>query len=115
MAAALCRRAGVMPRDLLAVPRMAELQRALLRGGQFIPGVALEDADDLARQAELTASSELKLAELTPSGATLQLTASWAMMLPVPPGPMPQVEFRLDVAAPTQTPPPDSGIDTFEF
>lgn len=102
MAAALCRREGLKPRDLLAVPRMAALQRALLRGGQFIPGVALEDADDLARQAKITASSELKLAELKPSGATLQLTASWAMMLPVTPGPMPEVEFLLDVAAPTQ-------------
>lgn len=101
MAAALCLRDGLKPRDLLAAPRMAALQRELLRRGQFIPGVALDDPEDLARQAEVTASSELKLARLTPSGETLPLTASWAMMLPVQPGPMPEVEFLLDVAAPT--------------
>ena len=101
MAAALCRRDGLRPRDLLAAPRLAELLRELLRRGQLIPGVALDDPADLARQAEITASSELKLAKLTPSGETLPLTASWAMMLPVQPGPMPEVEFLLDVAAPT--------------
>ena len=101
MAAALCLRDGLKPRDLLAAPRMAELQRELLRRGQFIPGVALDDPADLARTAQITATSELKLAELKPSGETLPLTASWAMMLPVQPGPMPEVEFLLDVAAPT--------------
>ena len=101
LAAALCVKNKLMPRDLLAASRMAELQRELLRRGQFIPGVALDDPADLARQAEITASSELKLAELTPSGETLPLTASWAMMLPVQQGAMPAVECLLDVSAST--------------
>ena len=42
-AAAICAREGLKPRDLLAPALMAELQRNLLRAGQFIPGVALED------------------------------------------------------------------------
>jgi hypothetical protein len=101
MAAALCLADGLKPRDLLAAPRMAELQRELLRRGQFIPGVALDDPADLARTAQITATSELKLARLASSGETMPLTDSWAMMLPVQPGPMPAVEFLLDVAAPT--------------
>jgi hypothetical protein len=101
MAAALCVKSKLKPRDMLTAPRMKELQRELLRVGQYIPGVALDDATDLARRAEISATSELKLAALAPSGETLPLNAAWAMMLPVQPGPMPAVEFLLDVAAPT--------------
>jgi hypothetical protein len=101
MAAAMCVKRGLKPRDLLAAPRMKELQRELLRAGQYIPGVALEDSTDLARRAEITATSELRLACLSPSGETLALEAAWAMMLPVRPGPMPTLEFLLDVSAPT--------------
>jgi hypothetical protein len=100
MAAALCARHGLKPRDLLS--RMDELQRELLRAGQYIPGVALEDPVDLARQATIEATSELKLASLPPNGETLPLTNSWAMMLPMRPGPMPRVEFLVDVAQPTE-------------
>ena len=101
MAAAICARNKLLPRDLLAAPRMAELQRELLRIGQYIPGAALQDESDLARTAEISATSELKLSSFTPSGETMPLDASWAMMLPVQPGAMPAVEFLLDVAAPT--------------
>ena len=101
MAAAICARNKLLPRDLLAAPRMAELQRELLRIGQYIPGAALQDENDLARTAEISATSELKLSSFTPSGETMPLDASWAMMLPVQPGAMPAVEFLLDVAAPT--------------
>ncbi len=101
LAAAQCVREKLNPRELLAAPRMAKLQRELLRTGQFIPEVALSDPDDLARTATITASSELKLAALEPSGETLPLASSWGMMLPVLPGPMPRVEFTVDVAEPT--------------
>ena len=101
MAAAICVQKKLLPRDLRAAPRMKELQRELLRIGQYIPGVALEVENDLARTAEIFATSELKLSELAPSGETMPLDASWAMMLPVKPGVMPSVEFLLDVSAPT--------------
>ena len=101
MAAAICARKKLLPRDLLAAPRMNELQRELLRVGQYIPNFALEDENDLARTADISASSELKLAQFTSSGETMPLDASWAMMLPVQPGAMPSVEFLLDIYAPT--------------
>jgi hypothetical protein len=101
IAAALCIRQQLKPRDLLAVPRMKQLQRELLASGQYIPGFALEDPADLARQARISASSELKLARLLPNGDTLPLNDSWGMLLPVTTGPMPKVEVILDVNAPT--------------
>lgn len=101
MAAAICTKRNLKPRDLLAAPRMAELQRELLRIGQFIPGVALHDSNDLARLAKISSTSELKLSRLAPSGETQPLNDSWAMMIPVAPGAMPSVEFLLDVAVPT--------------
>jgi len=101
MAASICAREQLLPRDLLAAPRMAELQRDLFRIGQYIPGVAFEDEKDLARTAEISASSELQLSQFAATGETMLLDASWAMMLPVQPGAMPAVEFLLDVSAQT--------------
>lgn len=100
-AAALCLSHDVNPRDLLKPEFMRELQNTLLRGGQFIPGVHLDEEEDLARSARITASSELSLSSLPPCGETLPLAESWAMMLPVSAGPMPVVGFVLDVQAPT--------------
>ncbi|HPA20353.1 MAG TPA: FAD-dependent oxidoreductase [Verrucomicrobiae bacterium] len=101
MAAALCRRHHVLPADLLDPARVSELQRELLRAGHFIPGIALEDPDDLVRQATVTASGELRLASLAPNGETLRLENASAMMLPVPAGPVPRFEFTADVAEAT--------------
>jgi hypothetical protein len=101
LAAALCSRARVAPRELLEPTRMAALQRALLRTGQYIPGVALDDPADLARSARITASSELRLGALAPSGETLPLADSWGMMLPVQPGRAPRIEIAVDASEAT--------------
>jgi FAD dependent oxidoreductase len=101
MAAAICAKKKLQPRDLLSASRIKELQRELLRIGQYIPGVALEDENDLARTAEISATSELKLSQFAPSGETLPLDAAWAMLLPVSSGAVPGVEFLVDVSAPT--------------
>ena len=101
IAAALCLRDGIQPRELLEPTRMSEFQRRMLRSGQFIPGVCHNDPADLARSAKITASSELALSELAPCGETLPLAESWAMMLPVSSGPMPAVSFTVDVGAAT--------------
>ena len=102
LAAALCKQNKLKPRDLLTAPHIAELQRELLRSGQFIPGVALDDHEDLAKLATITASSELRLASLRDDGTTLPLAQSWAMMLPVKPGPMPCVGVTVDATLATQ-------------
>jgi FAD dependent oxidoreductase len=78
-----------------------QLQQDLLRVGQFIPGISLNDSNDLARSATISASSELKLSELTPNGETMPLNQPWAMLLPVQAGAVPNVTVILDVAQPT--------------
>lgn len=101
VAADLCRRAGLNPRDLLQEARMASLQQELARGGQFIPGCVLADAHDLTRGASIAASSELQLGELAPASGTLPLASSSAMMLPLGAGPVPSFKVILDVARAT--------------
>jgi hypothetical protein len=98
IAAAHCTKGGLLPRDLTAPDRMRALQRDLLRTGQHIPGRRLDDSEDLARTAAVTASSELLLRDLPADGPLLPLSDAWAMLVPVLPGPMPQVSFTVDVA-----------------
>ncbi|MCU0246777.1 MAG: FAD-dependent oxidoreductase [Bryobacter sp.] len=97
MAAALCRRLGVLPREVPIAP----LQQALLAAGQYIPGVVLDDPQDQARSAQITASSTLELADLPAGGETAALDLSRAMLLPVAAGPLPAVTFLVDAARAT--------------
>lgn len=101
LAAATCARNGLRPRDLTDPARMADLQRDLLRAGQNIPGLALADPDDLARQATLAASSTLALAALPAGEDLLPLSDASAMLLPVKAGPMPVVGVTVDVTQAT--------------
>ena len=100
MAAAQCRAEGVLPRALTEPTRMAKLQRSLLRTGQHIPGLALEDDEDLARRATISATSELRLEALAPDGPFVKLTDGWAMMLPVKAGTQLDLTVLADVTAP---------------
>ncbi|MGD0124020.1 MAG: FAD-dependent oxidoreductase [Terriglobia bacterium] len=60
-AAALCHRYSCAPRDIVG-SHAAELQQLLVKQDGFIPGVANRDLRDLARTAQVTASSEGPLA-----------------------------------------------------
>jgi hypothetical protein len=102
MAAALCHRDGLLPRDLTAPERIPVLQRELLKRGQFIPGVPLNDPQDLVRQAQVSASSALRLEALPPDGPTLPLSYSWAQLLPIRAGErVPAITLCVDVTEPT--------------
>jgi hypothetical protein len=72
-----------------------------MRSGQHIRGFRLLDSHDLARTAEVTASSELRLSNLPASEHRVPLTRSWSQLLPLSPGKAPQVAFFVDVDAPT--------------
>jgi len=92
MAAVLCRRLGVQPRSLGEPGKMEVLQRELLRVGQYIPGLALRDPEDLVRQARVTASSRLVLEGLnegTAAGFLRPMTLSLAQLLPLDEGKTP--------------------------
>lgn len=91
MAAVVATSNHLLPQDLTEPTLMRELQRELLKAGQHIPGIKLQDDDDLVQQAKLSTSSEFVLSELPPDGPLLPLTSSAAQMLPLPIGPVPQM------------------------
>jgi len=101
IASAMCARKKLLPADLKEPARMCELQIELMRAGQFIPGLHLNDANDCARDATITASSQLRLARLDPNGPFVTLAQSWAQMLPVGAGRAPRVSFIVNVAQST--------------
>ena len=101
MAAAICARDKLLPADLLEPSRMNSLQRDLLRAGQFIPNIRLDDSADLAPKARIAASSTYRLASLPADGPRLKLDVPWAQMLPLDAGPTPKVTFRVCTDAPT--------------
>ncbi|MGI9428250.1 MAG: FAD-dependent oxidoreductase, partial [Bythopirellula sp.] len=97
VAATLCHEKDLLPADLSRTPLVPELQQRVLSTGQYIPCVPLTDDGDLAREATITASSELKLGQLVDDGPPLRLDDSWAMMVPFGAGPAPRITFLVDV------------------
>src|SRR5690606_39117413 len=59
VAAALCLKYNKQPEDLYKEGYLHLLQKELMKTGQHIPGMVLEDREDLVQQATLQASSEL--------------------------------------------------------
>ncbi len=100
MAAAICRRDGCWPKELIATGRIGELQRRLLRTGQHIPQIRLNDEDDLAGTAEVTASSSLRLGAFARNGARIRLTEACGMLLPVRAGAVSTVQFWAEADEP---------------
>lgn len=101
MAAVLCNRDGLLPRDMTEPTHMHALQQALLAEGQHIPGVRLQQNEDKAQRATITANSELKLATLKPSGEWETLSQPMALLVPIAAGRVPK--FALDVRATSAT------------
>ncbi len=101
MAAAMCISRQCQPKDLLNGNHLRELQQRLLRAGQFIPHVPLNQTDDLARSAQISASSCLQLRELPSAGDWIPLDASRAMLLPINAGQVPNFTLQVQVSQPT--------------
>ena len=74
-----------------------ELQRRLIRIGQYLPGYNLEDSEDLARHAVAEASSTFTLDHLKPNEDWLRLDSAWAMVVPLEKGVTPT--FGFDISA----------------
>jgi len=102
MAAALCTEKNLEPCDIIENNEIENLKRRLLRFGQYIPKHPLIDESDLVQNAEVTASSSLKLRELDGCGPWLKLDYSWAMLVPLKRGKCPSFSFRIKSTSDTQ-------------
>ncbi len=102
VAAAICIEHGLDPNELLDVDLMRQLQARLLRSGQHIPGVTVDDSADLAPKATVTASSTYTPEQLEPDAEYLPLSGPHAMMIPVNAGRVPQMGFWLMADGPTE-------------
>ena len=92
-AAALCLERNCLPAELIS--DVSELQRRLVRAGQYLPDLVLRDPDDLAEEATVTASSQCVLTELEANKAWVRLDHGWAMLLPLFEGMKPIFGFEI--------------------
>ena len=97
MAAALCVQEDVLPADLVRPELMRLLQQRLNLAGQSIPGIPIDPAGNLAASARISASSELRLAEIPFDGAWMPLDYSAAQLLPLKAGV--RYTFEIEVEA----------------
>jgi hypothetical protein len=83
MAAKLCAQHDLLPCDLAEPQYIQLLQQELLKTGQHIPNLRLQDELDLVQKAQVWVSSELHLEELRPSGGPQAMPFALAQMLPL--------------------------------
>ncbi len=95
MAAKQCLRRKISPRQAGQGAALKELQRDLLRTGHHVPGLVLNDEEDLARSADLEVSSRLQLAAIPEEGEAAILAEPMALMFPARPGPAPGITLTL--------------------
>lgn len=95
MAASIAIMKKLNPEDLNEKGFIGELQNALLKSGQHIPGYELKDNTDLVQSADISASSEYALNEL-PSNLQKSLSVSMAQMLPLDKGKVPRLIFHAE-------------------
>lgn len=104
-AAALCKRNGnLLPRDISTGNNLRQLQRELLRDGQYVPSISYTDGDDLARRATVYATSRFKLSSLNDDASVEPVSLAkhlQGMLLPVAAGPMPGVTIWVDATEAT--------------
>ncbi|MDR1224203.1 MAG: hypothetical protein LBL07_15185 [Tannerella sp.] len=101
MAAVLCRKYSISPRDVYEKGHIAELQQMLVHSGQYIPGVNATFPGDLAGEAKITTSGTLSLSALPGNSEWRTLNQHTAIMLPIPKGKTPQFTFNVKAGQPT--------------
>jgi len=95
VAAALCREKNSDPKTFSSGPELSLLQRRLIRSGQFIPHLMVDDPEDLASEAEINVSDTLILDELPGTGTFHEVVSAEGMLLPFSSGEIPVFGIRL--------------------
>lgn len=101
LAAALCKKYNIQPRAV-GQQHIGELQEALMKTAQHIPGCRLADKEDLVQKAlRIEASSTLSLSAIPQCEEWQALQFSTAQMLPVGKHKMPTIRFWARAQSPT--------------
>lgn len=96
-----CLEHDLSPHTLVRSPLLEEYRQHLLRKAQHIPGLARKGGGDLAQEAAVETSSELRLDSLPFDGPWQKLEYGTAQMLPVQAGD--RLRITLAVKAPAET------------
>lgn len=96
MAAVLCLEKKLQPAAIYHQGHIRALQTALLKTGHHIPGLVLDDGEDLVKQASIGASSQLVLKELPESGLLKSLETAVAQMVPLAAGKVQNFVFHAE-------------------
>ncbi len=102
MAAVICLDKKLQPAALYHQHHTGLLQTELLKTGHHIPGLLLDDANELVKQATIKASSELVLKELPESGLLKSLETAVAQMVPLKAGKVQEFIFHAEGNSATQ-------------
>jgi hypothetical protein len=100
MAAVLCRKYGIEPRDIFHTGKITELQQGLIASGQFIPNLTVTDKKDLVLQAGISASSELFFKGFAEDFEQQPLDLAVAQLLPLKAGEIPEINLHAYAAKP---------------
>ncbi|MHB1177244.1 MAG: FAD-dependent oxidoreductase [Daejeonella sp.] len=99
LAAVSCLKNNILPKEVLTDGRLPYLQQALAKQGHYIPGIVLNDENDLVQTAEIRASTTLELDTL-PDDSLHILHESVAQMIPVNTGLLPDITVHLYADSP---------------
>lgn len=93
-AASLCKKYGIMPRDIYK-RHIEELQQMLLKDDCYLIGLKNEDKQDLALKAKVSGSSSMKL-EVKGRGQKFELTQERAQIIFVTENRLDSIQLRLE-------------------
>ncbi|MDR1919312.1 MAG: FAD-dependent oxidoreductase [Tannerellaceae bacterium] len=103
LAAAICKRQNILPRDVYAKGYVKELQNQLMQAGHFIPGIKMENPLDAVASAKITAKGgAFELSELPADGTWRVLNRDSGMLLPFAAGKIPRLTFSVKAESATQ-------------
>lgn len=100
-ALSLCVEKNRMPADYVSRDLIGELQRALVEGGQYIPGIEVTEEGNLLNSATLTAVSTFRFGGYRANGTFRPLKFSTAALFPVK-GRMPKLTLRVKAEEATE-------------
>lgn len=102
MAASICLNEGLKPVQLLEETHLNQLQAKLMKAGQHIPGLALNDVKDLVQQSAINSSSTLSFNGFNKVDVWKPLQISAGMLMPFKAGRLPAFKVPVKSSSPEE-------------